>query len=107
MTLDEKSINALNEYFAEIAQNAVNMAYEETDEDTTFSEFMDNLTNYLHQLSSEHIATEVLGMSSRAVEKYNAGSGMFVDDIQALIEEKEEGLEEDEDGDEDEIDYDD
>ncbi len=107
MTLDEKSINTINEYFAEIAQNAVNMAYEETDQDTTFSEFMESLTNFLHQLASEHVATEVIGLSSRAVEKYNGGSGMYVDDVQALIEEKEDedGLGEDED--EDEIDYED
>ncbi len=107
MTLDEKSINALNEYFAEIAQNAINMATEESDEDTTFSEFMDNLTNLLHQLSSEHVATEVLGLSSRAIEKYNNGSGMYVDDVQALIEEKEDGYDDGEEEDEDEVDYDD
>jgi len=98
MSLNEKSISAINEYFAEIAQNSVNMAYEETDEDTTFAEFMEILTNYMHQLASEHVATEVLAMSSRAIEKYNGGSGIFVDDVQALIEEKE---------DEDELDTDD
>jgi len=98
MSLNEKSISAINEYFAEIAQNAVNAAYEETDEDTTFAEFMETLTNYMHQLASEHVATEVLAMSSRAIEKYNGGSGIFVDDVQALIEEKE---------DEDELDTDD
>jgi hypothetical protein len=106
MTLDEKSINALNEYFAEIAQNAINTATEETDEETTFSEFMDNLTNLLHQFSSEHVATEVLGLSARAIEKYNNGSGMYVDDVQALIEEKEDGYDDDEE-DEEEVDYDD
>jgi len=101
MSLNEKSISAINEYFAEIAQNSVNMAYEEADEDTTFAEFMETLTNYMHQLASEHVATEVLAMSSSAVEKYNGGSGIFVDDVQALIEEKEDEDEiEDEDIDE-------
>lgn len=99
MSLNERSINAINEYFAEIAQNAVNIAYEETDEDTTYAEFMESLTNYLHQLASEHVATEVLAMSSRAIEKYNGGSGIYVDDVQALIEEKENEDEDDDEGD--------
>jgi len=99
MSLDEKSISAINEYFAEIAQSAVNSAYEESDPDTTFAEFMENVTLYIQRLSSEHVASEVLALSSRAIENYNNGSGMFVDDIQALIEEKED---EDEDGGDDE-----
>ena len=103
MSLNEKSINTINEYFAELAQSAVNIAYGESDEDTTFAEFMEKLTEYLHLLASEHVATEVLAMSSSAIEKFNSGSGMTVDDIQALIEQKEEGKDE-EDG---EIDYED
>ncbi len=103
MSLNEKSINTINEYFAELAQSAVNIAFGESDEDTTFAEFMESLTNYLHLLSSEHVATEVLSMSSSAIEKFNGGSGMTVDDVQALIEQKEDGLDEDEQ----EIDYDD
>lgn len=103
MSLNEKSINTMNEYFAELAQSAVNIAYGESDEDTTFAEFMEKLTEYVHLLSSEHVATEVLAMSSGAIEKFNGGSGMTVDDVQALIEQKEDGMDE-EDG---EIDYED
>ncbi len=103
MSLNEKSIHSINEYFAELAQSAVNIAFGESDEETTFAEFMENLTNYLHLLSSEHIATEVLAMSSTAIEKFNGGSGMTVDDVQALIEQKEDGMDEDNQ----EIDYDD
>ncbi len=103
MSLNEKSINSINEYFAELAQSAVNIAFGESDEDTTFAEFMENLTNYLHLLSSEHVATEVLAISSSTIEKFNGGSGMTVDDVQALIEQKEDGMDEDND----EIDYED
>jgi hypothetical protein len=94
MSLDEKSIYAINEYFAELAQSAVDIAYGESDEDTSFAEFMENVTHYLHLLSAEHVATEVLELSSSTIEKYNDGNGITVDDVQALIEEKE-----DEDGD--------
>ena len=52
MSLNEKSIHAMNEYFAELAQSAVNIAYAESDEDTSFAEFMKNVTHYLHQLCS-------------------------------------------------------
>lgn len=102
MSLNEKSIHAINEYFAELAQSAVNIAYGESDEDTSFAEFMENVTTYLHQLCSEHVAAEVLELSSRAIEKYNDGGGMLVDDVQAIIEEKEDedGFD-DEEGDED------
>lgn len=102
MSLDEKSISATNEYFAEIAQSAVNAAYEESDPDTTFAEFMETLTNYLHRLASEHVASEVLAMSSRSIESYNNGSGIYVDDVQALIEEKENEDEDDVDDEENE-----
>lgn len=103
MSLNEKSINTINEYFAELAQSAVNIAFGESDEDTTFAEFMENLTNYLNLLSSEHVATEVLTMSSTSIEKFNGGSGMTIDDVQALIEQKEDGMDEDDQ----EINYDD
>ena len=104
MSLNEKSIHTINEYFAELAQSAVNIAYGESDEDTSFAEFMENLTHYLHLISSEHVASEVLALSSGAIEKYNGGSGMTVDDIQSLIEQKEEEGDLD---DENEIDYED
>jgi len=104
MSLNEKAIHTINEYFAEIAQSAVNIAYGESDEDTTFEEFMEQLTHYVHLLSSEHVASEVLELSSGTIEKYNGGSGMMVEDIQALIEQKEDEGELDE---ENEIDYDD
>ena len=100
MSLNEKSINAINEYFAELAQSAVNIAFGESGEDTTFAEFMESLTHYLHLLSSEHVATEVLTMSSNAIEQFNDGNGMTVDDVQALIERKEDGLDDDQ-----EVDY--
>ena len=103
MSLNEKSIHAINEYFAELAQSAVNIAYGESDEDTTFEEFMEQLTHYVHLLSSEHVASEVLAMSSSKIQNYNGGSGMMVEDIQALIVQKEDG----EMDEENEIDYDD
>lgn len=95
MSLNEKAIQTINEYFAELAQSAVNIAYGESDEDTTFEEFMENLTHYLHSLSSEHVAAEVLAMSSGKIEKFNGGNGMAVEDVQALIEQKEDGLDDD------------
>lgn len=104
MSLNEKSIQMMNEYFVEIAQNAVNIAYGDVDEDTSFAEFMENLTECLHLLSSEHVASEVLGLSSNAIERFNGGSGITVDDVQALIEQKEDEGEIDE---QNEIDYDD
>ena len=101
MSLNEKSIYAVNEYFAELAQSAVNIAYGESDEDTSFAEFMENATHYLHLLASEHVATEVLELSSSSIEKYNDGNGLTVDDVQALIEEDEdEGDDDDENNEE-------
>ncbi len=101
MSLDEKSIHTINEYFAELSQSAVNIAYGEHDEETSFTEFMEKLTHYLHLLASEHIASEVLALSSSTIEKYNDGNGMTVDNVQMLIEQKEEeGM-----LDEDEINY--
>lgn len=89
MSLDEKSIHITNEYFAELAQSAVTIAYGESDEDTSYAEFMEKLTRYLHLLAAEHVATEILELPSSTIENYNDGNGMTVDDIQALIEEKE------------------
>ena len=103
MSLNEKSIHAINEYFAELAQSAVNIAYGESDEDTTFEEFMEQLTHYVHLLASEHVAAEVLEMSSTKIQNFNGGSGMMVEDIQSLIDQKEDGMDEDEDG----VDYED
>ncbi len=104
MSLNEKSIHAIHEYFAELSQSAINIAYGEHDEDTSFTEFMEKLTHYLHLLSSEHIASEVLELPSSAIEKYNDGNGMTIDNIQMLIEQKE-----DEDilNEENDIDYED
>lgn len=89
MSLDEKSIHITNEYFAELAQSAVNIAYGESDEDTSYAEFTEKLTRYLHLLCAEHVATEVLELPTSAIENYNDGNGMTIDDIQVLIEEKE------------------
>ena len=100
MPLNERAINSINEYLAELAQSAVNIAFGESNEDSTFEEFMESLTHYLHLLASEHVATEVLTMSSNAIEQFNGGSGMTVADVQALIELKENGIDDD-----DEIDY--
>ncbi|MGQ0442698.1 MAG: hypothetical protein ACT4OH_04505, partial [Methylophilaceae bacterium] len=85
MSLNEKSIHTINEYFAELAQGAVNIAYGERDDETTFEEFMQNLTHYLHLLSSEHVATEILAMSSSKIQNFNGGSGITIEDVQALI----------------------
>ena len=98
MSLNEKSIHAINEYFAELAQSAVNIAYGESDEDTTFEEFMEQVTHYVHLLASEHVAAEVLEMSSTKIQNFNGGSGMMVEDIQSLIDQKEDGMDEGEDG---------
>lgn len=100
-TYNEKSIQTINEYFSEIAQNAVTMAYDEVDDETTFAEFIENVMEGLSQLAAEHVATEALGMSVRSVERYNDGAGMTVDDIQALIDEKddEDGYDDDEEED--------
>lgn len=107
MSLNEKAILTINEYFAELAQNAVNIAYGECDEDTTFEEFIENLTNYIHLLSSEHVASEVLDMSSSKISNFNNGSGITVEDVQSLIDQKEDGLNDEEDEDEGEVNYED
>lgn len=96
MALNEKAIHTINEYFAELAQSAVNIAYGESDEDTTFEEFMEQLTHYVHLMASEHVAAEVLEMSSTKIQNFNGGSGIMVEDIQSLIDQKEDGMDEDE-----------
>ena len=99
MTLDEKAINAVKEYFEAIAQNALDAAYASMDEDISYAEFMENLVEKLNQLSSEHVAAEILHLSSKAIGEYNSGGGMYVDDVQELIDsddDEEEDLDEDE-----------
>ena len=86
MTLDEKAINAIKDYFEAIAQNALDDAYASMDEDISYAEFMENLVEKLNQLSSEHVAAEVLHLSSQAIGEYNSGGGMYVDDVQELID---------------------
>jgi len=86
MTLDEQAINFVKDYFEAIAHNALQDAYHAVDEDTTFAEFMETLFQKLGRLSSEHVAAEVLQLSSSKIEKYHHGGGMDVDDIQELID---------------------
>ena len=86
MTLDEKAINAIKDYFEAIAQNALDDAYASMDEDISYAEFMENLVEKLNKLSSEHVAAEVLHLSSQAIGEYNSGGGMVVDDVQELID---------------------
>ena len=86
MTLDEQAINSIKEYFEAIAQNALDDTYETLDSDTTFAQFMETLFQKIGQFSSEHVASEVLDLSSKAIEKFNNGGGMLVDDVQELID---------------------
>ncbi len=86
MTLDEQAINSVKEYFEAIAQNALDGAYEAFDEDMSYAEFMELLFEKINQFSSEHVASEVLHQSSKSIEEYNSGGGMFVDDVQELID---------------------
>ncbi|MBI5753161.1 MAG: hypothetical protein HZA59_13615 [Hydrogenophilales bacterium] len=99
MNLDEQAINSVKEYFESIAQNALDDAYETIDDDITFAQFMETLFQKINQFASEQVATEVLQLSSKAIENYNSGGGMFVDDVQELIDTHDE-LEMDEDEDE-------
>lgn len=99
MNLDEQAINSVKEYFEAIAQNALDDAYETIDDDITFAQFMETLFQKINQFASEHVAAEVLQLSSKAIENYNSGGGMFVDDVQELIDTHDE-LEMDEDEDE-------
>ena len=86
MNLDEQAINAVKEYFESITQNAVDAVYESVDSDTTFAEFMEAVNQKVNQLSSELVASEVLSLSARTIENFNAGAGMDVDDVQELID---------------------
>ncbi len=86
MSLDERAINTLNEYFPSIAQIALDHTYEVVTEETSFAEFMESLLNKINQYAAEHVATEVLGLSSRKIETINDGTGISVDDIQDLID---------------------
>ncbi len=86
MNLDEDAINAVKEYFDSVSQNAVNVVYESVGSETTFAEFMEAVSQKINQFSSELVASEVLNLSSRTIENYNAGEGMDVDDVQELIE---------------------
>lgn len=86
MTLDEQAVNSVRDYFEAIAHNALEDAYQAGNEDTTFAEFMETLFQKLGRLSSEHVAAEVLHLSSSKIENYNNGGGMDVDDVQELID---------------------
>ena len=86
MTLDEQAINSVKEYFEAIAQNALDGAYAGLDDDMSYAEFMESLFEKLNQFSSEHVASEVLHLSSKSIEEYNSGGGMYVDDVQELID---------------------
>jgi len=99
MDLDEQAINSVKEYFEAIAQNALDDAYATVDGEITFAQFMETLFQRVNQLSCEHVATEVLNLSSKTIEDFNNGGGLYVDDIQELIDTHDE-LELDEDEDE-------
>ncbi|MBT9613700.1 MAG: hypothetical protein IV108_10600 [Burkholderiales bacterium] len=86
MNLDELAINSVKEYFEAIAQNALDDAYETIDNDITFAQFMETLFQKLNQFSSEHVASEILQLSSKTIENFNNGGGMNVDDVQELID---------------------
>ncbi|MCB5190075.1 hypothetical protein LG198_04975 [Methylobacillus arboreus] len=86
MSLDENAIHSINEYFPSIAQIALDHTYEVVTEDTTFAEFMESLIDRINQYSAEHVATEVLGLSSRKIETINDSTGITVDDVQDFID---------------------
>ena len=86
MNLDEEAINAVKEYFESIAQNAVDIVYESVGSDTTFAEFMEAVNQKVNQLSSELVASEVLSLSAKTIENFNAGAGMDVDDVQEILD---------------------
>jgi len=98
MNLDEQAINAVKEYFESIAQNAIDISFEAVAHDTTFAEFMEAVTIKINQFSSELVASEILHMSARSIENFNAGEGINVEDVQELLESNEgAGFEGDED----------
>ena len=86
MNLDEQAINAVKEYFESITQNAIDFVYESVDSDTTYAEFMESVNHKINQFSSELVASEVLHLTSKKIENFNSGEGMYVDDVQGLIE---------------------
>jgi hypothetical protein len=86
MTLDEEAIAAVKEYFDSITQNAINLVYEESGRDTSFGEFMDAVTYKINQFASELVASEVLNVPASAIENFNNGDGMFVEDVQEIID---------------------
>lgn len=86
MNLDEAAINAVKDYFDSISQNAVDFVFESVGSDTTFAEFMDAVNQKINQFSSELVASEVLNLPAKAIENYNGGEGMGLEDVQLLIE---------------------
>lgn len=97
MNLDEHAINSVKDFFDAIAQNALDDAYETVDPDVTFAQFMETLVEKIDQYASEHVATEVLHLSPKKIEDFNRGAGMYVDDVQDLIDTHDEDeLDEDE-----------
>ncbi|HWU35307.1 MAG TPA: hypothetical protein VN023_08750 [Methylovorus sp.] len=100
MSHNQAAIEAIADRFNELVQQAFDNAYEVNDTDTTFSEFVEELFENIEQVFSEHVATEVLQFTDKEVESYNGGSGLYLDDIQPL-------LDDDEDDEEVEDDYDD
>lgn len=99
MNLDEQAVNAVKEYFESIAQNAIDVSYEAIGSETTFAEFMEAVNQKINQFSAELVASEVLHLTAKSIENFNAGEGMDVDDVQDLIESKG-GIEFEEDEDE-------
>ena len=86
MNLDEESIASVKEYFDAITQNAITMVFEASGRDTSFAEFMDAVTYKINQFSSELVASEVLNVPASTIENYNNGDGMFVEDVQEIID---------------------
>jgi len=96
MNLDEQAINSVKDFFEAIAQNALDDAFETVDPDVTFAQFMEALFQKIDQYASEHVAAEVLHLSAKKIEDFNRGGGMYVDDVQDLIDNHdEEELDED------------
>ena len=86
MSLDEDAINAVKEYFDSITQNAITMVHEASGRDTSFAEFMEAVSYKINQLSSELVAAEILNVPARSIENFNNGDGMFVEDVQEIID---------------------
>ena len=86
MNLDEEAINSIKGYFEAITQNALDDAFTVVDNEITFAQFMETLFQKINQYSCEHVAAEILHLSSKTIENFNNGGGMYVDDIQELID---------------------